>query len=163
MFEESDGYEAVYKWFNYLKENYCYILAYVIMPNHLHVLLYPTNPDLSLNKLVGNGKRFMAYDIVSRLTSLNKKRLLQKLRAGVQRNEVRKGKKHQVFQLSFDARICYDMSMLEQKLDYIHHNPVKGNWKLASDYCEYKHSSASYYEGGDVSNDIITHYKEIGE
>ena len=56
LFEESDGYRFVYKWFNYLKEKDCYVLAYVIMPNHLHVILYPTGPELSLNQLVSNGK-----------------------------------------------------------------------------------------------------------
>ena len=77
----------------------------------------------------------MAYDIVARLTSLQKNGLLRKLRAGVQENEAKKGKKHQVFQLSFDARICLDIKMLGQKMDYIHHNPVTGKWNLVDDYC----------------------------
>jgi len=130
------------------------------MPNHLHVLLYPTNPDTSLNKLVANGKRFMAYDIVTRLTRLGKSKLLKQLKDGVQKNEALKGKKHQVFQLSFDARKCFNIAMVEQKLDYIHHNPVTGKWRLTSDYSDYRHSSASFYEKS-VSNSYVTHYKVI--
>ena len=51
--------------------------------------------------------------------------------------------------------------MLEQKLEYIHHNPVSGKWNLVDDFCDYEHSSASFYEGVEQENDIITHYKEI--
>ena len=161
LFEESNGYDSVYNWFEYLRKNGCQILSYVIMPNHLHVLLYPTDPDKILNKLVANGKRFMAYDIISRLTSLNKIGLLNQLKEGVQKNEARKGKKHQVFRLSFDARECFNMEVLEQKLDYIHHNPVSGKWNLVDDYCEYEHSSASFYEEDKQPKFPLMHYKDI--
>lgn len=33
-----------------------------------------------------------------------------------------------------------------QKLNYIHLNPVRGNYKLVSDWREYEHSSAGFYE-----------------
>jgi REP element-mobilizing transposase RayT len=161
LFEESDGYDSVYTWFDHLNKNGCLVLAYVIMPNHLHVLLYPTNPNLSLNKLVANGKRFMAYDIVSRLTSLKKTNLLQQLKEGVQKSEANKGKKHQVFRLSFDARKCFNMEMLEQKLDYIHHNPVNGKWHLVEDFRKYEHSSASFYEENKDVRFSVMHYKDI--
>lgn len=161
LFEESDGYDSAYNWFDYLKRNDCQVLGYVIMPNHMHVLLYQTNPKMSLNKLIANGKRFMAYDIVSRLSALNKGNLLKTLRDGVQKNEVRKGKKHQVFRLSFDARICFNRKMLEQKLDYIHHNPVSGKWNLVDDYCDYKYSSASFYEEEKEVDFNVQHYREI--
>jgi hypothetical protein len=56
---------------------------------------------------------------------------------------------HQVFRLSFDARICANEKMVEQKLDYIHHNPVRGKWNLVDDFVKYPHSSAAFYELGD--------------
>lgn len=161
LFEQAQAYSAVYKWFEYLKKDNCHILAYVIMPNHLHCLLYPTNTDKSLNHLTSEGKRFMAYAIVSQLKKLGQHRLLQGLVAGVQANEKKKGKKHQVFRLSFDARKCFDEKMVAQKMDYIHHNPVSGKWNLVEDFVDYPHSSASYYELS-RKNDYITHYKAIG-
>ena len=103
----------------------------------------------------------MAYDIIARLTTSGKQSLLNQLKDEVQKNEASKGKKHQVFRLSCDARKCCDMAMLEQKLDYIHHNPVKGKWRLVDDYCDYKHSSASFYEKSNIKNSYVTHYKEI--
>jgi hypothetical protein len=33
-----------------------------------------------------------------------------------------------------------------QKLNYIHNNPLKEHWNLVKDPCDYKYSSARYYE-----------------
>ena len=47
--------------------------------------------------------------------------------------------------------------VLEQKLDYIHHNPIrKGLCNLPEDYF---YSSAKYYLLGE-ENKLITHYME---
>ena len=161
LFEAANAYGEVYNWFDHLNEiNVCFILGYVIMPNHLHCLLFPTHKEKSLNKLVSAGKRFMAYSIVNRLGQLNKKDLLGRLARGVQENEKAKGKKHQIFRPSFDGRACFDEAMVEQKLIYIHHNPVSGKWNLVNDFVEYEHSSAAFYEL-EIENKYVTHYKEL--
>ncbi len=162
LFEEANAYDAVYTWFEHLMKDGCQILGYVIMPNHLHCILYPTDPNKPLNQLVGEGKRFMAYTIVSRLRKLKREGLLCQLGNGVQENEKAKHKKHQVFRLSFDARICFSESMIEQKLDYIHHNPTSGKWSLAQDFTLYPYSSAAYYELG-AENRFVTHYKDVNK
>jgi hypothetical protein len=57
---------------------------------------------------------------------------------------------------------CYGEKMIEQKLDYIHHNPVSGKWCLVNDFCDYPHPSASFYESD--KNDTkaaIVHCKDI--
>ena len=77
----------------------------------------------------------MAYAIVKKLGKLKKYEPLKLLAAGVQENERKKGKKHQVFRLSFDARKCFDEKMVEQKVEYIHHNPVSGRPLLIISYC----------------------------
>jgi len=161
IIQEANAYEAVYNWFAHLIKDGCQLCGYVIMPNHLHVLLFPTHPEKPLSKLVGEGKRFIAYDIVKRLKSLGKTELLNQLEEGVEAKEVANGKKHQVFRLSFDARICVDQKMIEQKLDYIHSNPVKGKWNLAGDYISYPHSSARFYEEGVNERGLLTHYKDV--
>lgn len=160
LFEEAQAYEAVYTWFEHLKKDGCHILAYVIMPNHIHCLLFPTNEKKPLNMLVAKGKRFMAYAIIKKLKARGLTETLKTLKVGVQENEKQKGKIYQVFQLSFDARKCFDEKMEMQKLEYIHHNPVRGKWDLAEDYTKYTHSSASFYEVG-VENKYITHYKNV--
>ncbi|UII19885.1 hypothetical protein [Fulvivirga ligni] len=160
LFQQAKAYSAVYKWFDHLLKDGCNILSYVIMPNHLHCLLNPTAPEKHLNILISEGKRFMAYAIVKGIKARGDISLLKILESGVQDNERKKGKKHQVFRLSFDARKCYDRQMLEQKLDYIHHNPVAGKWSLVEDYATYGHSSAAYYELG-LENKYVTNYKDL--
>ena len=84
LFEEAQAYDAVYTWFEYLKKDGCHILAYVIMPNHLHCLLIPTKEKKPLNFLVAEGKRFMAYAIIKNLKKAKKKGILKTLKEGVQ-------------------------------------------------------------------------------
>jgi len=131
------------------------------MPNHIHVMLFPTQPGKTLNRLVGEGKRFMAYDIVSRLKKNNRIDLLAKLEEAVDANERTKGKKHQIFQLSFDARVCDDERMLVQRLEYMHANPVKGKWSLVEDFVNYAHSSAAFYETSKDDRGVMTHYLSV--
>ena len=52
---------------------------------------------------------------------------------------------HKGFQPSFDAKEIYSLPFFHQKLDYIHHNPVSGKWKLSHEYTDYPHSSAAFY------------------
>ncbi|MBX2957157.1 MAG: hypothetical protein KF846_13425 [Cyclobacteriaceae bacterium] len=163
LIEEANAYHSVYRWFEHLKKDGCMVVGYVIMPNHFHVLLYPTHIGTTLNKMVGECKRFMAYDIIQSLKKQNKFDLLEQLTGGVQPQEKRKGKLHQVFRLSFDARKCLSEKMVWQKLDYIHRNPVSGKWSLVTDFTQYPHSSAGFYELGIASNVEIVHYKDLGK
>jgi REP element-mobilizing transposase RayT len=66
LFELTSGYDIVYNWFDHLKGKGHYITGYVIMPNHLHALIGFTKSDTSINAIIGNGKRFMAYELVER-------------------------------------------------------------------------------------------------
>jgi hypothetical protein len=43
LFDIAESYDSVYKWFQYLKLNNHFITGYVIMPNHLHVLIAFSN------------------------------------------------------------------------------------------------------------------------
>ncbi|MBS1531504.1 MAG: hypothetical protein JSU01_14445, partial [Bacteroidetes bacterium] len=97
-------------------------------------------------KLVGNGKRFMAYTIVRRLEQMGRDDLLIQLSAACSARERAKGQKHKMFEQSFDAKPVYSLDFLNQKLDYIHHNPVSGKWSLCDDFTDYEHSSAAFYE-----------------
>ena len=103
----------------------------------------------------------MAYDIVNALKKQGKETILEQLRKGVEKKEKQRGKKHQVFRLSFDGRKCFTEKMIEQKLDYIHHNPVSGKWNLVEDFTQYPHSSAAFYELGVIGEVEITHYKDL--
>lgn len=52
--------------------------------------------------------------------------------------------------------------MVEQKLNYIHHNPVKGKWSLLEAFILYSNSSAVFYEIGEVNRKVeIVLYKDV--
>jgi REP element-mobilizing transposase RayT len=148
LFEIADGYDTVYKWFDHLFKSNTYVTGYVIMPNHVHVLLYFPQMPKSLNTVIGNAKRFMAYEIIKRLEEKKESKLLDLLHSGVKKREEKKGQIHKVFEESFDAKDCYSEEFIFQKLSYIHHNPVSKKWNLVTDLTDYEHSSASFYETG---------------
>ena len=90
----------------------------------------------------------MAYEIVDRLKTLNENNILETLSKGVQFKERMRGKLHQVFRLSFDAKELRTDIEIINVLEYIHHNPVKGKWNLVEHYIDYPYSSAKFYEKG---------------
>ncbi len=60
-----------------------------------------------------------------------------------------------------DIKLCDSEDMILQKLNYMHHNPVKGKWNLAADFTDYYHSSAGFYELGIVRGFKVTHYRDL--
>jgi len=81
LFQISDSYKAVYHWFDYLKKNGHYIIGYVIIPNHLHAIIAFHNTVKTINSIVGNGKRFMAYEIAENLKNKIKVKLYRNCKA----------------------------------------------------------------------------------
>ncbi len=161
LFALTVSYDLVYKWFDYLHAKSIRIVGYVIMPNHVHVMLYFPEMLISLNTLISNGKRFIAYEIVKRLVLRKNSEILQRLSAGVSEREKRKGQLHKVFKSSFDAKECISPAFIYQKLEYMHHNPTAGKWRLAKNFVAYPYSSASFYETGEGGYDKLMRVEEV--
>jgi putative transposase len=162
LFELTNGYEFAYKWFEYLKnKKQVHVVCYVIMPNHIHLILYLRDHTMKLNKIIGNGKRFMAYAIIQTLERVGRHDILNLLFDSVTPRERTKGQRYRVFEESFDAKSIDTEHFLQQKIDYIHHNPVRGKWQLADDYTLYLHSSASFYETGNSHFFRPMHYADL--
>ena len=109
-------------------------------------MLYFPQTGYDLNKIIGNGKRFIAYEIIERLKMQKEDNLLELLATAVTERERKKGQLHRVFEESFDAKPIYNQKFFMQKFNYIHHNPVSGKWNLVNDYTDNEHSSASFYD-----------------
>ena len=162
LFEITNSYDLVYNWFKLIKEKYSIdTTAFVIMPNHVHAILHLNNSQ-NLNKVMSNGKRFLAYEIIERLKSQNQKQVVLKLSTACTAVEKSKGQLHKVFKPSFDAKPILTDHFLHQKLAYIHHNPTTGKWNLAKDFTAYEHSSASFYEMNLVHKKVaLKHYLDL--
>ncbi len=52
---------------DHLKSKGHYITGYVIMPSHVHALIGFCNTGQFINTIIGNGKRFIGYEIINRL------------------------------------------------------------------------------------------------
>jgi len=169
LFEITNLYNEVYKWFNILIDKGNEIEAFVIMPNHLHLLIFVNAGNI--NALLANGKRFLAYEIVRRLEGqasslpLNDTlEILHQLESAVTPKEKQRKKKHRVFEVSSDIKPCYTEKFLLQKLNYIHNNPVAAKWKLSDLPEEYVHSSACFYMLNKQHAFVkLTHWKDVGE
>ncbi len=160
LFSLCNAYDVVYKWFDNLKANGHYIIGYVIMPHHVHALIAFSDTGKIINSIVSNGKRFMAYDLVERLKLQKQFLILQQLQQSVNNTEKKEGKLHHVFETSFDWKECRTDKFIEQKLDYMHWNPCKGN-KLAELPEQYIHSSAKFYITGDQGIYPVTSFMEL--
>jgi len=156
-------YDHIYKWFDLLNSEKAKNTGYVIMPNHMHLLLFTMNNSKDINSILGTGKRFMAYEIVKRLNNLKRKDIIEKLQESVNPNDKLKGKLHNVFEPSFDLKEIATEKFIVQKLNYIHANPVRGKWNLADDFRNYEHSSAGFYESSSKNGYKVVHYSEALE
>lgn len=127
----------------------------------MHVLISFINSDQSINTITGNGKRFVAYDIVERLEQQGGTTLLETLSANIKTKRRLKNKQHIVWELSFDWKECIGKDFIWQKLNYMHNNPCTGKWQLAANAIEYKHSSAKYYLTGEPGIYPVTNFMEM--
>lgn len=142
----------IYKWFDYMRKNYRNeIYGYVIMPNHTHVLIKITDKSPKPSILIGNAKRFLAYQIINFLEQDNKKEILDHFKKYAR---IKEKAKHKVFEDRYDLLPIPSHKIFLEKLNYIHNNPLSKHWRLAEDIVDYKYSSAANYERGEGHYEI---------
>ena len=161
LIDKTNGYDIVYNWFDHLKGKGHYINGYVIMPNHVHALVSFIDTKQSINTIIGNGKRFMAYEIIERLKANNETQLLEQLANNVETARRQNKKRHEVWELSFDWKDCRSNEFIYQKLEYMHNNPMAKQWTLCNNPIEYIHSSAKFYITGEQGFYQVTNFMEM--
>jgi putative transposase len=114
------------------------LLAYVIMPEHVHLVLIP-RIDLSLGQIIGEIKRISARKIHAAIKA-RKSALLARLTV------TRNGRQR----FALWERRCYDHNCrtdesIWEKVMYCHSNPVKRG--LANDPTDWLWSSYRWYAG----------------
>lgn len=126
------------------------LVAFVLMPEHVHLLIYPTVSEPKIDKVLSALKRPYSYRIKKILIERNSP-LLEKL-------TIRERPGKTTFRY-WQEGPGYDRNFSGEKatrnaIDYIHENPVRrGLVKQARDW---KWSSARWYEsdGRDVDPDL---------
>src|SRR2546423_9648633 len=161
LIELTNAYDLFYNWFDILAQKGHSLTAYGIMPNHVHLILHFAGGPQSLNTIIGNGKRFIAYEIINSLEKRGENEILKELQLSVSTKDRIRGKKHEVWKDSFDAKECRTEKFLLQKLHYIHNNPCVGKWKLAKEPHHYPHSSALFYLDGKIARYPVRDYLDF--
>lgn len=140
---------------NFLTGKYsCHILSYVIMPNHIHLILY-FDKENRLSDFMRDLKKFTSVHIRQLIDKYGERQLLDKLRFDS------RGQKFKVWTDRFDDVYIARKDILLTKLDYIHNNPLQEHWQLAALPEDYPYSSAAFYEYGRTSGVIVTNYAEF--
>lgn len=138
--------------------NYCIrekgmiVFGYVIMSNHLHLIIQSKGNDLS--GLIRDFKKFTAKAIINQIKTGKESRyewLLELFSKATESHN--RNKTYQFWKYGNHPEEIYSQKFLWSKLDYIHLNPVRAG--LVEKASHYLYSSASNYvlEQG-VLNDI---------
>lgn len=144
--------ELIINSFDFLvQENRAKIYGFVIMPNHIH-LLWKIVPPYSLDQVQRDFLKFIGQMIKFDLKK-NHPDVLKHFWVNLDDRE------YQFWQKKPLNKLLDSRKIVEQKLDYIHHNPVKGKWMLAGSPIDYFYSSCKFYEEGDESTfPFLDHY-----
>jgi putative transposase len=128
------------------------VYGFVIMPNHIHILW---------EMLARNGKE-MPHASFNKFTASNFLKDLRKYHPAVVPyfTEKSENRSHRFWQEDPKAILMDSRKKVEQKLDYIHNNPLHERWNLAKSPEEYRWSSANFYLTGKDEFSILTHYMD---
>ena len=119
------------------------LFSYVILDNHFHLIVSGPN----LGRTITDLKKFTARQIIDQLQRDGKRWLLNQLAYYKKRHKTKS--EHQVWQEGYHPELIVSAEMLEQKIGYIHYNPVKRGLVSAPEHWLY--SSARNYLLGDCS------------
>ncbi len=128
--------------------------AYVIMPNHIH-LIWRLQNDYKLEDIQRDFLKFTSKTIIERIKADKGEGELENLFVGL------KDRKFQVWKRNSMSIDLVSEKFFEQKLDYIHKNPCQSHWNLVSHPTEYRYSSSGYYEDGVDEFCFLTHLKDL--
>jgi REP element-mobilizing transposase RayT len=140
-------------WRNLVSRDKIKLYAFVIMPNHIHAVW---------EIVCENGKE-MPHASFNKFTS---HQFLERLRIhfpdqiAYYKESREEERNHRFWQRDPLAVLMDSTYKVEQKIEYIHLNPLQEQWNLVSKPEEYRWSSAKFYETGIDEFNILTDYRE---
>jgi putative transposase len=151
LFETDDYKNILLNSLKNLIERECIaVYGFVIMPNHIHLIweMLKYNgkemPDTSFIK-------FTAHQFKKELEKSN-----QSMLNGFKTDK--NDRDYQFWQRDALAIRIFSREMLEQKLDYVHDNPMQEKWNLCQNQEDYQWSSAKFYTDRPNGFEYLTHY-----
>lgn len=127
------------------------VYAFVIMPNHIHIIWKIL--DQNYANVQRDFLKFTAQMIKSDLQQ-NHPEVLKLFYVNA------KDRAYQIWERNPLSVEIINKSVSEQKVNYIHNNPLAEKWKLANEPQNYKYSSAKFYFEGFDEFEILTNYMD---
>lgn len=151
LFKPDKYKEVVAGSLDYLaKGGTCWVYAFVVMPNHFHVVWGMKNPGI-LAHTQQRMLKFVAQTIRYDLRDHHPAVLAQF-------KTDRKDRQYQFFKdRPLSVPIFRDEVAL-QKINYVHNNPIAAKWQLAALPEDYKWSSAAFYAKKDTQWPFLTNF-----
>ena len=139
---------------NYYRYQYaCKLIGYVIMPDHIHLLIWP-QVEKAVTDFMRDFKRFTSGRITRQAKIEGKTEWIKLFEAAG--TEIERAE-YKVWQDSFWEQSIYTEKFLRQKLDYIHLNPVRAGIVDAAENYPYS-SYRNYYLGDNQLIEIDSHW-----
>ncbi len=149
IFTRPEAVQTVFDSWRFLQQNRPFLLyGYVVLENHLHLIA--SAPDLAND--MKSFKMFTARQIIELLERHQARVLLQQLHALKLRHKT--SSEYQVWQEGSKPKQIVGIEMMQQKLEYIHNNPVERGY--VDDPLHWRYSSARNYAGQPAVVDVVT-------
>lgn len=126
------------------------VYAFVIMPNHIHLIWKVVNGNI-YSDIQRNFLKYTAQIILTDLKKSNPE-VLKQFFVGA------KDREYQIWERNPLSIEIISQYVAEQKINYIHKNPVAEKWKLAAEPQMFKYSSARFYYLGEDEFGILENY-----
>jgi REP element-mobilizing transposase RayT len=147
VFNAPPYFQIIIDSLNYCRQHKGILLnGYVIMPNHLHLILLPLQ-GIDLSGVMRDFKRYTSRAITKQLQA---DKHVSFLRFFERAAAAAGGKSdYKVWREEFHPEELHTRKWFEQKLRYIHENPVRKGF--VDEAAHWRYSSARNYEHGDHS------------
>ncbi len=117
------------------------LFAFVIMPNHVHLIARCLN-DYTPGDIMREFKKATANLILRQYEAEDNRRALAFLASAVKPGQKQE---HAVWEDEYQPKNIFSPAFLRQKLDYTHNNPLQPHWHLVKQPEQYPWSSARFY------------------
>jgi len=116
--------------------------AFVVMPTHLHAVLWPQE-GVNVSNVLRDFKRYTSRSISREATRRSERQYLKVFAAARRRGRAQGVSQYQVWQEGSHAEAVYGDEFARQKIEYIHNNPVRA--ELVASPEDWLYSSARAY------------------
>lgn len=139
IFTRPDAVDIIFNSLRYLMGEGFKVYAYVILENHLHLVAQSDQLDKDIARL----KSFTARQLTAYLQTKKAKTILDQL--AFYKKAHKRDRTYQLWQEGVHPELIQSEGMMRQKIEYIHHNPVKRGY--VDEAVHWRYSSARDYAG----------------